>query len=81
MSSFKLSSSLDDEGAAMNSKELPSSTTDADHKEDACVLEKYPETEESATNMFVLPNIPHLNPIQLDQESSVALNSFHRSLS
>ncbi len=79
MSSFKLSSSLDDEGATMNSKELPSSTTDADHKEDAFELEKYPETEESPTNMLVLPNIPHLNLVQLDQESSIALNYFHKS--
>jgi len=79
VSSFKLSSSLDDEGAAMNSKELPSSTTDADHKEDAFELEKYPDTEESPTNMFVLPNIPHLNPVQLDQESSIPLNYSHES--
>ncbi len=79
MSSFKLSSSLDDEGAAMNSKELPSSITDVDHKEDAFELEKYPETKESPTNMLVLPNIPHLNRVQLDQEGSIALNYFHKS--
>jgi hypothetical protein len=75
----EISSSLDNEGAAMNSKELPSSTPDAGDGEDAFELEKYPEREESATNMLVLPNIPHVNRVQLDQESSVALNSFQKS--
>ncbi len=75
----EISSSLDNEGAAMNSKELPSSTTDAGDGEDAFQLEKYPERDESATNVLVLPNIPHLNPVQSDQESSVALNSFQKS--
>jgi hypothetical protein len=75
----EISSSLDDEGAAMNSKELPPSTPDSDDGEDAFELEKYPEREESATNVLVLPNIPHVDPVQLDQESSVALNSFQKS--
>ncbi|CAM6033697.1 unnamed protein product [Sphagnum compactum] len=75
----EISSSLDDEGAAMNHKELPSSTPDAGDGEDAFELEKYPEREESATNVLVLPNIPQVNPVQLDQESSVALNSFQKS--
>jgi hypothetical protein len=81
MSSFneEISSSLDDEGVAMNSKELPSSTPDAGDGEDAFELEKYPEREESGTNVLVLPNIPHANPVQLDQESSVALNSLQKS--
>ncbi len=81
MSSFneEISSSLDDEGVDMNSKELPSSTPDAGDGEDAFELKKYPEREESATNVLVLPNIPHVNPVQLDQESSVALNSFQKS--
>jgi len=75
----EISSSPDDEGAAMNSKELPSSTPDAGDGDPAFELEKYPEREESATNELVLSNIPHVNPVQLDQESSVALNSFQKS--
>jgi hypothetical protein len=35
--------------------------------------------KESPTNMFVFPNFPHLNPVQLDQESSIALNSLYKS--
>jgi hypothetical protein len=81
MSSFneEISSPLHDEGVAMNSKELPSSTPDAGDGEDVFELEKYPEWEESATNVLVLPNIPRVKPVQLDQESSVALSSFQKS--
>ncbi|CAM6007787.1 unnamed protein product [Sphagnum balticum] len=37
------------------------------------------EYKEGPTNMFVFPSFPHLNPVQLDLESSTALNSFYKS--
>ncbi|CAK9876584.1 unnamed protein product [Sphagnum jensenii] len=37
------------------------------------------EYKESPTNMFVFPNFPHLNPVQLDQEGSIALNYLYKS--